>query len=184
MSNNLQKLSEILGLVETETNDSFVLSLKVLSEKVKALDLDNQFIKAVDTLSDKGLDSGFVLGFPDHKVDLKELVDNFSKENPNKKRSVFVASLKQNYKSYQIDDKGDKKEITPPDAQPKQYKYKGVDNFTNFYSSNYLKQVAKETDNKVEFFDSKGMINLAVIYNLPEKKEVKEVKKKKKASNK
>lgn len=190
MSNNLQRISEILGLVEVDTTDSFILSLKYLSTIASALDIDTQFIKAIDTLGNKGLDSGYIKGFPSVDVDLLELVSNFSKEKDNKKRAVLVLNLRTNYKSFIIDEKGKKKLISNPDKQAKQYSFNGQDKFTNFYSESYLKNIADETGNNIEFFETNSLINLAVIYHVPipnvkPVKEVKkEVKKKKKASNK
>lgn len=172
---NLEKISEILGLKETETKDTFILDLQKVTKQAKALNLEQQFIKALDALTVKGLDSGYVKAFPNHDADLKLLIDNFAEKNKGKKLAFFVASLRSNYK--RLDVKG--KEVPLPDAQAKQYSLNGKDNHTAFYSVKYLKEIIKDTVYDLEISENNSMINLAVIYSIPKPVKVEKDKPKK-----
>ena len=165
----IDTIAAILGFLESpEDNTSFEKQLKEISKPVKALDLVNQYIKALQYMEENNLNESYLKYFPDQNKDLKEFLSEFAADKSGRKRVSIIASLKTNYKSFKYNEDGSREEIDNPIQQEKHYSLNNGDKFTNFYSVEYIEKVSTETGHNFKCFeDGNSMINLAIIYFVP-----------------
>jgi len=139
--------------------------MKKIKQIIEALNLNEQFDKANKFLDENNLTAkdAYQESFYSHKIDLESALKSFSDKLPGRKRVSIVTSLRSDY--------GKGKEIIIPDSQEKLYFDGTQKKYTNFYSVDYLKSIAKSLDLKLEVFEYKNsMINLALLIHIPESK--------------